>query len=305
MTLNPLDPKLAAYLEQVRQLGSPPLWEMPIGTIRQMTDSAGDELFGAADPVAAVSDTTAYGVPVRIYEPDADPESPPTSRAVVYLHGGGWVIGSLRSHDRLCRTLAARAGMPLVAVDYRLAPEHPFPAAIEDAWAVTKWAAQRYERVAVAGDSAGGQLATSVALRARDAGLALTLQALIYPITDHSFDTDSYREFTDPASLDEATMRWFWDQYLPHDVVGETQDHSPLRAVELTGVAPALLITAEADPLRDEAEAYAERLRAAGVQVELHRYAGMTHGFIRMGAVVDQAGEGIDQVAEALRRASV
>jgi acetyl esterase len=133
--------------------------------------------------------------------------------------------------------------------------------------------------------------------------LVLALQALIYPVTDHSFDTDSYREFTDPASLNEAMMRWFWGHYLSGAAAGETQDHSPLRAVELGGVAPALVITAEADPLRDEAEVYAERLRAAGVAVELHRYPGMIHGFMRMAAIVAEAGQSIDQVADAVRRA--
>jgi acetyl esterase len=299
----PLDPKIARYLRAVNEAAGPPLWEAPLQTMRDATDLDADDLFGPADSVASVSDTTASGVPVRIYEPVPNPATTTTSGAVVYLHGGGWVIGSLRSHDRLCRTLAARAGVPLIAVDYRLAPEHPFPAAIDDGWAVTKWVAERYDRVAVAGDSAGGQLATSVALRARDAGLVLVLQALVCPVTNHSFDTDSYREFTDPASVDEAAMRWFWDQYLPGGELGETQDHSPLRALELAGVAPALVITAEADPLRDEAEAYAERLRAAGVAVQFHRYAGMIHGFIRMGAIIDQSGEAIDAVAAALRQA--
>jgi acetyl esterase len=299
-----LDPNIAAYLTEVRELDGSPLWETPIPTVRETTDRGADALFGPADSLAAVSDSTAVGVPVRIYEPDAEL---PAAGALVYLHGGGWVVGSLKSHDRLCRTLAARAGVPLIAVDYRLAPEHPFPAAIEDAWAVTSWAAERYEQVAVAGDSAGGQLATSVALRARDRGLVLALQALIYPVTDHSFNTDSYREFTDEASLNAQMMGWFWDHYLSGDKTGAatTQDHSPLRAVDLSGVAPALVITAEADPLRDEAEAYAEALRAAGVAVELHRYEGMVHGFIRMAAITDRAGEAIDEVASAVRRALV
>jgi acetyl esterase len=294
-----LDPKIAAYLDGIRELEAPPLWETAVQTAREAMDLGADELFGPADPVAMVSDTMASGVPIRIYEPGTTP----AAEVIVYLHGGGWVEGSLKSHDRVCQTLAARAGVPLIAADYRLAPEHPFPAAIEDAWAVTRWAAGRYDRVAVAGDSAGGQLAASVALRARDAGLVLALQALIYPVTDHSFDTDSYREFTEPASLNEAMMRWFWSHYLSGAGAGETQDHSPLRAVELRGVAPALVITAEADPLRDEAEAYAERLRDAGVEVELHRYPGMIHGFMRMAAIVDQAGQSIDEVADAVRRA--
>jgi acetyl esterase len=294
-----LDPEIAAYLDGIRALGGPAIWEMSVQTTRAAMDMAADELFGPADPVAKVSDTTASGVPIRIYEPATSP----ADRVIVYLHGGGWVEGGLKSHDRFCQTLAARAGVPLIAADYRLAPEHPFPAAIEDAWAVTSWAAGRYDRLAVAGDSAGGQLAASVALRARDRGLVLALQALLYPVTDHSFDTDSYREFTDPASLNEEMMRWFWDQYLLGAGPGETQDHSPLRAVDLSGVAPALVITAEADPLRDEAEAYAERLRAAGVAVDLHRYPGMIHGFIRMPTVTDRAGEAIDEIAAAVRRA--
>jgi acetyl esterase len=296
-----LDPKIAAYLEEVRQLGGAPLWETPVAQVRETTDQGADELFGSADAVAQVSDTTASGVPVRIYTPNPDPASP-TATAIVYFHGGGWVIGSIRSHDRFCRTLAARAGVPLIAVDYRLAPEHPFPAAIEDCWAVTEWVAERYERVAVAGDSAGGQLAASVALRARDAGLTIALQALIYPVTDHAFETESYKEFTDPASLDERQMRWFWDHYLSGDAAGPAQDHSPLRALDVAGVAPALVITAGADPLRDEAEAYARRLLAAGVAVELHRYEGMIHGFARMSSVIDQAGEAITEVADAVRR---
>ena len=296
-----LDPKISAYLEGVRRLGGAPLWETPVAEAREAADQGADELFGVADAVAQVSDTDAGGVPVRIYAPHPDAASP-TATAIVYFHGGGWVIGSIRSHDRVCRTLAARAGVPLIAVDYRLAPEHPFPAAIEDAWAVTEWAVERYERVVVAGDSAGGQLAASVALRARDAGFALALQALIYPVTNHAFDTESYIKFTDPASLNEPQMRWFWDHYLSGDGSGETQDHSPLRALDVTGVAPALVITAEADPLRDEAEAYAQRLRDAGVAVDLHRYEGMIHGFVRMSSVIDQAGEAITEVAEAVRR---
>jgi acetyl esterase len=298
-----LDPKITAYLEQVRRLGGAPLWQTAIAELRETSDQGADDLFGAADAVAQVSDTEASGVAVRIYTPNPDPASP-TATAIVYFHGGGWVIGSIRSHDRVCRTLAARAGVPLIAVDYRLAPEHPFPAAIEDAWAVTEWAAQRYERIIVAGDSAGGQLAASVALRAREADLTIALQALIYPVTNHAFDTESYKEFTDPASLNEREMRWFWDHYLSGETTAATQDHSPLRAPDVAGVAPALVITAEADPLRDEAEAYAERLRAAGVAVELHRYAGMIHGFVRMSAIVDQAGEAITQVADAVRRVS-
>jgi acetyl esterase len=295
-----LDPQVADYLDRVRALRADPVWDRPLATQRSEYDTGAAALFGEPDPVARVEDLAADGVPVRVYTPQGAESA---DAATVYFLGGGWVVGSLESHDRLCQTLAARSGRPLLAVDYRLAPENVFPAAIEDAWTATHWARRRYRHLAVAGDSAGGQLAASVALRARDENIILRLQVLIYPVTDNSFDTDSYADNRDPAALTEDQMRWFWAQYLPETHRGVTRDFAPLQASDLGGVAPALIITAQYDPLRDEGELYADRLKAAGVTANLERYDGMVHGFIRQVAIVDAAERAVDQVAAALRTA--
>jgi acetyl esterase len=289
---------VAAWLEQVRELGVPAYHEVSPAEGRRMADEAAPKLFGEPDPVHSVEDGVADGVPVRLYRP-SDGELP----ALVFCHGGGWVIGSLDSHDALCRTLAARSGCAVVSVDYRLAPEHRFPAAVEDAWTATTWAAQRFPRLAVGGDSAGGTLSAVTALRARDRDLPLALQVLVYPVTDFAFDTPSYREHGTSLNLTEETMRWFWEQYLPENEDGADPEVSPLRAPDLAGVAPALVVTAEFDPLCDEAEAYAARLERAGVPVVLSRYDGQVHGFLRMPAVLDRARGGIDEVAAAVRAA--
>jgi len=242
-------------------------------------------------------DADADGVPVRIYRAD-DRELP----GLVWFHGGGWTIGSLDSHDRLCRTLAARCGCALVSADYRLAPEHPYPAAVEDAWTATLWASRRFAGLAIGGDSAGGHLAAAVALRARDRGLPLALQALVYPATDGGLDTPSFREHADVPNLTREVMHWFWDQFCPVELRAEPEA-SVLRAPDLRGVASAFVLTAEYDVLRDEGEAYARRLLDAGVPVMLTRYEGQIHGFLRMPAVIERAREAIDQVAESVRTA--
>lgn len=286
------------WLEQLRALGVKPYDQLPVEEGRRLIDDGAAALFGEPDPVERVEDSVAGDIPVRIYRPaGAGPG------AFVYLHGGGWVIGSLESHDRLCRTLAARSGVRVVAVDYRLAPEHRYPAAVEDAWTATMWAAERFAPLVVGGDSAGGHLTAVVALRARDHGLRLALQVLLYPATNHAFDTPSYREHGTDTHLSEATMRWFWRQFLGDEQRGAEPEASPLRAPHLAGAAPALVLTAECDPLCDEGEAYARRLLDAGVPATLTRYEGQIHGFLRMPAVLDAGGRGIDQVAEAVRNA--
>jgi acetyl esterase len=294
-----LTSQASAFLAEARALQLPPIWEVPIEQTRADLDRGADALFGQAPGVAAIEDQTAAGVPVRIYRPT----EAPTAGALVYLHGGGWAVGSLQSHDRLCRALAAHSGQTVLSAGYRLAPEHPFPAAINDAWSVTRWAAQRWERIAVGGDSAGGQLAASVALRARDAGLDLRLQVLIYPVANHAFDTASYSAFNDLGALTQAEMRWFWQTYLSGPQRLPVADHSPLQATSFSGLAPALVITAEYDPLRDEGEAYADCLRTAGVETVHRRYAGMFHGFIRMPSRLDEASAAIAEVADAVRAA--
>jgi acetyl esterase len=213
------------------------------------------------------------------------------------------VIGSLESHDPLCRALAARSGSTVVAVDYRLAPEHRHPAALEDAWTATTWAVRQFGAVAVGGDSAGGHLAAVVALRARDRGVPLRLQALVVPVTDYAFDTSSYAENGTGFGLERATIEWFWGLYVPDRADADDPEVSPLRAEDVSATAPAIVVTAEYDPVRDEGEAYAAKLRDAGVDVEHRRVVGMLHGFLRMPGVVERANETIDRVAARVREA--
>jgi acetyl esterase len=292
----PLDPQAAAYLEQIRSLGVPEPGEVTPDQARAPYNDSAAALFGPVDEVAEVEDTVADGVPVRIYRPAAA-----QAGGLVYFHGGGWVLGGIASHDPVCRALAARSGCAVIAVDYRLAPEHPHPAPIEDAWTATRWAAERFSPLAVAGDSAGGQLAASVTLRARAADLPIALQVLIYPATDHGSERPSYRENAEVGPLSPGLMDWFWAAYVPDESRTDEPDCSPIRAESLAELPPALVITAEFDPLRDAGEAYARRLQEAGVPVTLSRYDGMIHGFFRLAAVIERAHTGIDEVAAAVR----
>ena len=306
-----LDPQVRRFLDNALAAGLPPPFERPLAEVRQGARDAGPALFGEVDAVAGVEDLTLPGpagpIPVRVYRPLAGGAGP--RGALIWLHGGGWVLGDLDSHDPLCRSLAARSGSVVVAVDYRLAPEHVFPAAIADVWAAAQWLAGNGaslgidpQRLAVGGDSAGGSLAATVAVKARDAGLPLRLQALVYPITDCDFSTDSYDECSEGFGLTLDTMAWFWNLYAPGELRFDA-DAAPLRAEGLAGVAPALVLTAEYDVLRSEGEAYAARLAAAGVPTTHTPYAGMTHGFIRMPGIVDRANVAIGEVAAAVRAA--
>jgi acetyl esterase len=249
-------------------------------------------------------------LPIRIFTPPTGGEPP---ALVVYFHGGGWVICDLDSHDRHCRMIAVDAGAVVVSVDYRLAPEHRFPAAIDDGYAALTWAVAHAaelgadpSRVAVAGDSAGGNIAAAVAITARDrGGPPIAFQLLVYPVTDHRFDTASYREKGDGKwFLTEAHMRWFWDQYIGPGGDGTDPRASVLRA-DLRGLPPAFVMTGEHDPLRDEGEAYAGALVAAGVEADHHRAAGMFHGFFTLDDVLPDAAGGtraaIDALAAALQ----
>ena len=294
----PLDPDIAAHLEAhtvIPAVGS----ERPrIADMRREYDDAAPGLFGPVPEVASVTDDDADGVPVRIFRPAGD-----ETAALVYLHGGGWVLGGLDSHGPVCRTLAARSGVAVVAVDYRLAPEHPYPAAVRDAWTAARWTSERFERIAVGGDSAGGNLSAVVALRARDADLELALQVLVYPATDHGCGWPSHRENADGPGLSTSEMQWFWDQYLTDPERAADADCCPLRAPDLSGLAPALVLTAEYDPLRDEGDAYARALQEAGVPVQRHHYDGLIHGFLRMPAVTARADAALTLVADAIRHA--
>jgi acetyl esterase len=305
----PLDADAAAYLSELARIGSPAISELPPVVARRLFDEGSAPQFGAIDHIESVSDLTIEGpngqILLRVYRPHTDRDLP----TVAFFHGGGWVVGSLDSHDGLCRALAKRASVLVVAVDYRLAPEHPFPAGLEDAWAATKWLSQtatrfggRTDILVVAGDSAGGNLAASVALRARDKKLPLALQLLVYPVMDCDFDRQSYRQYAEGYGLTRDAMMWFWDQYAPLPD-RFSPEASPLRADDICGIAPALIVTAEFDPLRDEGEEYARRHLAAGVPVELRRYDGLIHGFGRHPAFVPRALKAIDETAVLLRNA--
>jgi len=303
-----LDPQARAVLEQMAAAGGPALNELSVEEARAGS-AALTAMQGAPEAVAGVEDRTLAGpggaLPVRIYTPFGRGPFP----VLMYFHGGGWVIGDIASSDGLCRALANAAGCIVISVDYRLAPEHPFPAAADDAYRATLWAAENASafggdasRIAVCGDSAGGNLAAVVALMARDRGApALRFQLLVYPVTDAACDTPSYRENADGYFLTRDAMRWFWGHYVPNEADRGNPYASPLRAADLALLPPALVITAEFDPLRDEGERYAERLRAAGNPVELARYEGMIHGFFAMGGAIDRGNEAVRQSAAALR----
>ncbi|MCU0969916.1 MAG: alpha/beta hydrolase [Rubrivivax sp.] len=242
--------------------------------------------------------------PARIYADGSDARP-----ALLYLHGGGFVIGGLETHDSLCRQLALRSGGAVVALDYRLAPEHRFPAAVDDTWAALDWLAAHGakfgldgRRIAVGGDSAGATLAAVAAIRARDRGLPLALQLLITPGTAAHADTASHELFGNGFLLDATTIAWFFDHTIDRHARGDWR-FAPLLADDLDGVAPACVILAECDPLVDEGLAYADRLRAAGVAVRLELYRGLVHDFIKMGRALKEAGLAQQAAADALREA--
>ena len=305
-----LDPQVKVMLDQLNGLGAPPMHTLPVDQARAF--ASGLAAMGLpAEPVAAVDDTKvstpAGELAGRIYRPEGDGLRP----AVVYLHGSGWMYGDLDMSDSLCRRLARRSGCVVVAPDYRLAPEHPYPAALEDVDATLDWLARNgaalgidADRLAVAGESSGGNLAAAAALRARErGGPPLAFQLLVCPATDAGLQTASMAEFADGYLLTRDAMAWLWSLYLPDAAAGAEPYASPLRAPSLAGLPPALVVTAGYDPLRDEAEAYGARLRDAGVAAEVRRYDGMIHGFFTLAGVIDAAPAAIDAAADALAAA--
>ncbi|MGW1005537.1 alpha/beta hydrolase [Streptomyces sp. NPDC002520] len=248
-------------------------------------------------------------VPVRIYEPVADPDAAPP--VVVFLHGGGWVLCSLDTHDDLCRELAFLTGAVVVSVDYRLAPEHRFPSAAEDAYAVTAWVSAHASRLgwdagrlAVAGDSSGGNLAAAVTLMARDrGGPDIAAQLLAYPVLDHRMETGSYTTYERGFFHTTAHMRWYWEQYLGAAGDGAHPYASPGLAADLAGLPPAVVLLPECDPLRDDALAYAQRLEAAGAAPQVRVWPGMFHGFLGLRGLLPEAEQALTEAAHALRDA--
>ena len=298
----PLHPEVAAHLERIS--GLPPVETLEPAAARAAAEAGAPLLAGPPPELARVEDLDAGGVPIRVYGAGREPRP-----VVVWYHGGGWVVGSLDTHDVACRRLALSSGCAVVAVDYRLAPEHPYPAAVEDAWRALEWVASNPAavggepgRLAAGGDSAGGNLAAVVAVRARDRGLSLAAQLLVYPVIDCDFETESYRTNAAGYGLTAAAMRWYWGHYAPDEARRLEPEASPLRFPDLAGVAPALVAVCGLDPLLDEGVAYARRLQEAGVPVRLSRYDDMIHGLLRMTAVISTSQALIDDLAAELRK---
>jgi acetyl esterase len=303
-----LHPQCKAFLDQIAAGGGRPLHEMSAAEAR--ANAMPPELAGPEQPVHKVENRRVPGdgglIPVRVYYPFETAQLP----GLVYFHGGGFVLGGLDGSDRTCRALANGSGCVVISVDYRLAPEHTFPAAADDAFAVTQYVAEHAAEfgvdpalLAVGGDSAGGNLATVVALRARDAGgPPIAFQLLVYPWVDFSDDSPSMREFAADHFLTAEAMAWFADYYLPAPIDRRQPWVSPMHA-KLEGLPPAFVLTAECDPLRDQGEAFARRLEAAGVQTTVKRYEGMFHPFFSLGGIIDGAKTAMADASAALKTA--
>ena len=307
-----LDPELATVIEELEALGLPEWHSLSVAAARRVEN---ETFSGDPEPsVESVRDFAFDGphgaVPVRVYRPAAAVEAESAAaRTLVYFHGGGWTLGTLDSVDGICRELATRADAVVISVAYRLAPEHPFPTAVDEAVAAVEWAADvagRFGgdpgRLGVTGTSAGGTLALAAGLYGREfGGPSVAGQFLLYPIAGHEFDTESYRENADGPLLTRADMEWFYDRYLSSPVDAHNPFAVPLRADDLGGLPPATVVTAGFDPLRDDGLALVERLRTEGTPVEGRHYPAMAHGFCSLADRVTVAEEALSAVAGDVR----
>lgn len=298
-----LHPQSKLFVDVIKQQDRPGWEEMPLAESRKLF-AGFQSAFGIGPEMFSVEDSTLEHVPVRIYRPSDAAVLP----GIVYYHGGGWVIGDLETHDTLCRRVAQESGCAVIAVDYRLAPEHSYPAAVDDCFAVTKFVHRNAskmgidaEKIIVAGDSAGGNLAAAVALKARDeAGPSLAMQVLIYPVIDPNCNTGSYRSFAVEHGLTAKTMQWMWQQYF-NDSVAADSKYVVVAENDLSDLPPAHVITAEYDVLRDEGLQFEQQLSAAGVPTTSKQYAGMLHGFIHFSALFDDGILAIQEIGELIR----
>ncbi len=305
-----LDPQVADFLKRQTAANVPPLCEMSLADARSLVVPTG----GPRVPVERVEKlqipSGGDALAARLYVPRAEFRlRAGRLPVIVYFHGGGWVLGDLNASDGLCRELVERSGSAVISIDYRLAPEHKYPTAVEDAYATTRWVADNAAslgvnaaEVVVMGDSAGGNLAACVCLMAKArGGPKIAQQLLIYPITDADFERASYLENAEGYYLTRASMIWFWRQYLETPKQAREPLAAPLQADDLSELPPAFVLTAEYDVLRDEGLAYAERLEAAGVEVERLHCPGMIHGFVRRTDLFDRAGEALTEIGGMLR----
>jgi len=305
--LQPLDPEVRQMLDELHASGAPPIAASTPQEVRARIARLRENL-PAGPEVAAVEDLEMPGrdapIPARRYRAGPDPPR----GVVLYFHGGGWVIGGIEPSDAVCRALVESSGCDVVSVGYRLAPENPFPAAVRDADDALGWlldVGAPSSNVVLLGDSAGGNLATVAARHARDRGVGarVVLQVLVYPVTDHSMDTQSYAQNVEGLLLNAPDMRWFWDHYAPDPRERHSPDASPLRALDLAGLPPAFIVLTEFDPLRDEGLAYARSLVEAGVEVTIDDYQGMVHGFFPLVGVLAAAGRAVETVGATIAAA--
>lgn len=304
----PLAPEIKAFLEKQAAAGLPAVWEAPLSEIRANTQGR-MATSGPVEPVREVINRFIPGptadLPIRIYRPTDNPSAP----AIVHFHGGGFVLNYLDMYDASMSRLANQSGFTIIGVHYQKAPEHPFPIPFDDCFATLKWVIAHSDElkidrdfVGVAGDSAGATLASAVALKARDMGIVLKFQVLIYPCNGRKFTTDSYENMATGYGLTTQAMKWFWDQYLQGDAHNENPYAVPMTAKDFTGVAPAIILTAEFDPLLSDGEQYAALLHRDKVPVLYKQYDGMIHGFFTNLAVTPTAQEAIDFVADELKK---
>ncbi|MFJ8128488.1 alpha/beta hydrolase [Streptomyces hydrogenans] len=307
-----LDPDARSAARFVAETLAKPLRELGADAARELLATPPSEQpLTPLDQVECLTLAARSGeLRARLYHPDGPPPAAGPRPTLVYLHGGGFVLGTLDGVDEVCRAIAARSGWAVFSPEYRLAPENPYPAALDDCFDAFAWLRRSApglgldaDTIAVGGDSAGGSLAAALCLKLRDLGLAQPVsQVLVYPAVDDTFTAASWTECADAPLLTSENARWFWEQYLGPDHAGEADPYAaPMHAASLRGLPPALVLTAEVDPLRDDAEAYAERLRRDDVEVTLTRYAGVFHGFFTEVGVFAKTDEAITQVARHLR----
>jgi acetyl esterase len=304
----PLAPEIKAFLEKQAASGAPAVWEAPLSEIRANTQGR-MATSGPVEPIMEIANRFIPGptadLPIRIYRPTENVSAP----AIVHFHGGGFVLNYLDMYDASMARLANQSGCTIIGVHYQKAPEHPFPIPFDDSYATLLWVRAHAEelkidssKIGVAGDSAGAALASAVALKARDNNISLAFQALVYPCNGRDFTTDSYQNLATGYGLSTQAMKWFWDQYLQGTQHDRNPYAVPMIATSFTGLAPAILITAEFDPLRSDGENYAALLRRDGVSVTYKQFDGMIHGFFTNMAVTPTAKVAIDFVADELKK---
>jgi acetyl esterase len=303
-----LAPEIVKQLSDQKAAGLPQVWQAPVSVIREQTQ-ARVAFSGAPEEIFSVENRFIPGptadLPVRVYRPTADKNSP----ALVYFHGGGWVLNFLDIYDAALHRLANQSGSVIISVNYQKSPEHPFPTPFDDCFATLQWVKARAEEfgidpnlIGVAGDSAGGNLAAAVALKARDQNIDIAYQLLVYPCTNRDFTTKSYIEYATEYGLTTQAMQWFWDQYLQCDDFDHEPYAAPAKAKTFKNLAPAIIVTAQYDPLISDSEDYVAKLAADEVEVIYREFPGMIHGFFANVAATPSSPEAIDFCAREIRR---